>query len=294
MIDILNFLRSRQLFVYAATGLTVISVLSLVQAMFFSLPSQAGVPKPLVIRITQHVVAVTNEGPDGSVWVLVGKASERKVLKISTITGKVIRVESVSTRANAVAQTPGGDLILGTSNGRSSAVVEYGPEGDFVFAVHVAAPVVSVSTNPAGTVFYAIEQKGRTRSLFVFDKTEKGFTYNIDNRTVGLASVNGGHDIWLLQSNGIMKEMTLIPYHSITTRNLKTNATAIASSSQSNLMFILTSGNHKKVIAINESGSRANIAVPKQSNSIALSQNGAYLLDTVTTSITGDLIVFPL
>jgi WD40 repeat protein len=238
------------------------------------------------------VISVTSTQSDGSIWVLSKHGTAKKISKVDATSGTVLHSESVSPQASAIAQSPNGNLVLGTAHGTASAVVLYnGTTGGYLGTVPVTAPVSSIAISPNGQIVYVLDGSGTARTLFTFNATHTGFSYNEPADTVGLAPTPDGSAIWTLRFGGGLSEMGFFPKRSITQIQATFPAQSSAISPDGQFLYVLGVANSSGLQQVKRfalgGGSSATYSVPAHSVDIAVSADGSTLYDAVAGKKTG-------
>jgi hypothetical protein len=232
------------------------------------------------------------------VWVLTGNAVAKRITKVVVTTGAVQVTESVSRMATSIAQSANGQLILGTANGTSSAVVFYnGSTGAFSEAVRMAAPVLYLAISYAGDVKYAIEQFRHHRTLRAFDGSASGFSFPVAADAVGIAPVAMDADAWILGSGGSLDKLRFFPNavtrHTAVTAGLR----ALAVCPAGDAFYVLVtkpSTGATQIEAFSKAGHLTSVkAAPLGSASMGISADGRSLYVAVNTGRSGRVVAIP-
>jgi DNA-binding beta-propeller fold protein YncE len=247
------------------------------------------------------VISVTGDQTDGSIWVLAGRGSARTMTKVDTATGAVVRKESVSPQAVAIAQSKSGVLVLGTANGTSSAVVLYGgATGSYLGTMRTAGPVLALAISADGTDVHALEAtRGQRTDLAFNTSTLQGFSYPVGTDAIGVAPLPGGKDMWILRSSGSAYERPYFPNHIILkTVAVGTKPRAAAISPDGNTLYVLAnapSGTGQRITAypVGGTGATTTTSVPQSSVDFALSADGKSFYDAISGSRSGRVAVIP-
>jgi len=230
--------------------------------------SAAASVAPTTIGRGAPIISVSNVQADGTIWVLAGRGHNRTMTKVDVASGAFVTSESVSPQASAIAQSPNGEVALGTSNGPSSAVILYGgATGNYLGTVRVSGPVTALAMSPNGTKVYALEATKPNRTLFVFDQTHQGFPYQVGGDAVDVAPLNGGADIWILHADGTLAEMSFFPNEVVKSVSVGARAKSLAVSPDGNTLYVLAgaAGKAKQLSTFSPSGARltGSVALPK-------------------------------
>jgi hypothetical protein len=253
----------------------------------------AGAGRPLdttSIVIGARILAMTSQQVDGSIWILLDHDSQKVIEKIAVPSGAVKYVESVSRQAVALAQSPTGELLLGTANGNKSAVVLYGGDvGNYVATVRMGGPVLAVVPAPTGNIVYTLENVKHHPRLFTFDQTRRGFPFHLTSDASAIASVRGGRSIWIAQSNGDLYRFGFFPQRVLQHIHGSGDIRAMVISPNGQTLYALAKiGATEKVLTYSSNGgSSGSISVPANSVAIALSVSGTQLFDAVTHASSG-------
>jgi hypothetical protein len=243
------------------------------------------------------ILSVSNSQYSGKFWVLSGNRGNKKISEIKSPSGTVGQTETVSAKATSIAQSPNGVLALGTSNGGSSAVVLYsGFNGGYVATVKVAAPVIALAVGATSQDVYVLEAGKSSETLFVFNQTYTGFSYKVDSDTVAIAPISSGADIWLLQDNGILKEMSFFPDLIVRSLNTRSRGYGLTIGNGDSLLYILEKGvkrNSTRITILQSSdlSSSGRINVPAQSTTIGEANYGSTVLDGISENTAGILAI---
>jgi hypothetical protein len=246
------------------------------------------------------VISVTSDQTDGSIWVLAGRGTARTMTKVDTATGAVVRRESVSPQAVAIAQSDNGVLVLGTANGTSSAVVLYGgATGSYLGTVRTAGPVLALAISADGIDVHVLEATPSQRTDFVFNtSTLHGFSYPVGADAVGVVPVPGAQDMWILRANGALYERAYYPTQILKTVAVGPKPRAVAISADGNTLYVLAnapSGTAQRVTAYAVGGSGTTVAtsIPHSSVAFAPAADGTSLYVAVSGTRTGRVAVVP-
>lgn len=245
------------------------------------------------------IIGVTNEQTDGTIWVLSGSGSHRSMTKVDVTTGTVELRQSVSPQASSIAQGLNGGLVVGTANGRSSAVVLYdGANGAFLGAVPMHGSITNVAIAANGSITYAVEARGRSRMLETFDISRAGFPYHLSSTTVAVVPIVGGGAIWVLGSDSSLYKLHFFPLH-VDSRlgGAAAHGLSLTLSPNGFFLYVLEEqepGRPGVVRVYTPRGlSTHRIAVPAGSTTIDISSNGNTLFDAVNTSRGGEVEEIP-
>jgi hypothetical protein len=262
-------------------------------ALVLSSASVAGAAGTRTIGRGAPIISVSNEQTDGTIWILAGHGTSRTMTKLDVTSGAFVTSESVSPQASAIAQSPNGNLALGTSNGKSSAVVLYGGgTGNYLSTVQVPGPVTALAMGSTGEIVYVLEATKPDSTLFTFDHTHTGFAYKVGPKALDIAPVDAGAKVWILGPNGSMEEMSFFPNEIVKRVHVAKSADALAVSPDGNTLYVLakgTSGQSEVIEVLNSGGTRssASLTVPAGSRQLAVSSDGSTMYDAVSGSRSG-------
>jgi hypothetical protein len=250
------------------------------------------------IKVANPILSLTNENASGNFWVLAKKGSKKIVYRGNGIQAKIQGYENVSNDTSSIAQLSNGDLALGTANGRSSAVVLYsGTTGAYLSTIPVEAPAVALAASSNGKFVFVLEATKPKRTLFVFDQTHKGFSYLVSSKSIGIASIGTGSNVMILQSDGVLSELSLIPHKIVERVHLKHRSYSVAVSQVNGLIYVLDSAKSsgsKSVFVLKLGGGHALIRVPSRSQACAVSENGEEILLSFSNSKAGVVAIVPI
>ena len=260
--------------------------------------SAAASVAPTTIGRGAPIISVSNVQADGTIWVLAGRGHNRTMTKVDVASGAFVTSESVSPQASAIAQSPNGEVALGTSNGPSSAVILYGgATGNYLGTVRVSGPVTALAMSPNGTKVYALEATKPNRTLFVFDQTHQGFPYQVGGDAVDVAPLNGGADIWILHADGTLAEMSFFPNEVVKSVSVGARAKSLAVSPDGNTLYVLAgaAGKAKQLSTFSPSGARltGSVALPKGASDLALSVSGTTIYAAESGTRSGIVAAIP-
>ena len=258
--------------------------------------ADAATVKERTIGSDAPVVSVSSSQTDGTVWALAERGALKEMYKVRVSTGSVITSDPVSSQASAIAQSPNGVLALGTSNGAASAVVLYsGASGSYTATVPIDSPAIDLAIGTGGFKCYVLEATRPDRTLFVFNQTHKGFSYQVGPNAIAIAPVNAGTDVWILQSNGFLEEMSLNPDRIVRKMEVGLKSEGLVASSNGRVLYVLADTNSpkaKQIRLLSTTGRVTGVVlVPPGSRSLAVSPSGSNVFDAVAESGIGAVVV---
>jgi hypothetical protein len=283
----------------AIIGIAVVAAISSC-VMATSLPASGSNIKASALRISQPVLSVADGQYSSNTWILTGKGKSKKLVEIDYNTGSFVTSESVNSNSDTIAESTTGDLAIGTAAGTRSSVSLYnGSNGAYLSTVEVKGPVQSLAMDSDGTFTYVLERTQPSKTLFVFNDTHTGFPYKVSPKTVSIEPTANGKDIWLLESDGAVEEMSFFPDRIVKRLSAKTHSFSFTLGEDGNALFILTSvglssKKEVKILSTGTAAERGSFLVPDDSTSVGIGAGSSLVFVGVSKHVSGEVLLIPI
>jgi YVTN family beta-propeller protein len=237
--------------------------------------------------------------PNGYVWVLAGTGHVATLTQLQLSNGGKAATEPVSSDTTSVAQSPQGEIALGTATRTAGTVEVLNAAAQDPKSLPVGGPVEDVAYGPSGKYLYVLDGSARSRSVTVIDMQTRKTTESIgvSPATVSIVPNPGESGVWSLTRTGLITELGLSNHKPITTISLNSVGVALTLSPSGSTLYVLKrAGSTSNVAVINTNTSSITKVLPAASNSVAvgISVNSSELYQYVGSLRYGNVQIFSL
>jgi DNA-binding beta-propeller fold protein YncE len=234
--------------------------------------------------------------PNGSMWVLVKKATAANIQLLDLSRHRVDGVVPVSASASAITELSTGMVAVGTATAHSGSVeLRNGTTGALESTVPVSGPVRGLAPGSNGTNLYVLEGMPAAETVTILD-SQTGKVQGVvpvGSGTVAVAPSPDGSQVYAVQTNGLVLDAATAG-SAVTSRFSVSGGSVLnaAMSPDGTALYVLKGiGPIRNISVVNVGTERVLQVLPAPANTVAVqvSPDGTLLYEAVGASTYGNV-----